>query len=393
MAELDFQAFDADHHYSEAEDAFTRHIDPKMARRAVQWATVNGRKRLLVGGRVNRFIPNPTFDPVAKPGCMDEYFRGHNPEGRSIRELFGELEPIRAEYRDRDARVKLLDRQGLEGCYLFPTLGVGMEESLKHDPEALVAAFRAFNRWLEEDWGFAYMDRIYGAPYITLVDPDAACAELDRVLDRGARLVVMRSAPVALPTGSRSLGDRMFDPFWARVNEAGITVAFHSGDAGYAKYAADWGESDEMEAFRYAPLRACLSATPIMDTVAALVCHGVFARHPRVRVATIESGSDWMPVLIKKLEKAYGQMPMAFQEDPVETLRRHVWVSPYYEDDIAGLRDRIGADHVLFGSDYPHAEGLAEPTDFVKDLQGFSPEEVRLAMHDNARSLLEPRPV
>lgn len=390
MAQLDFQAFDADHHYYEAEDAFTRHIDPKMAKRAMQWATIHGRKRLLVGGRVNRFIPNPTFDPVAKPGCMDDYFRGHNPEGKSIRELFGELEPIRPEYRDRDARVKLLDRQGLEGCYLFPTLGVGMEESLKHDPPALVEAFRAFNRWLEEDWGFAYMDRIYAAPYITLIDPEAACAELEWALGKGARMVVMRSAPVALPTGSRSLGDTLFDPFWARVNEAGITVAFHSGDAGYARYAADWGESDEMEAFRYAPLRSCLSATPIMDTVAALVCHGVFARHPKVRVATIESGSEWVPVLLKKLEKTYGQMPMAFEEDPVETLRRHVWVSPYYEDDIAGLRDRIGADHVLFGSDYPHAEGLAEPTDFVKDLQGFSEEEVRLAMHDNARSLLEP---
>ena len=54
------------------------------------------------------------------------------------------------------------------------------------------------------------------------------------------------------------------------MDEAGITVAFHSGDAGYAKYAADWGESDEMEAFRYAPLRACLSASPIQDAMAAL---------------------------------------------------------------------------------------------------------------------------
>ena len=84
---IDFQAFDADNHYYEAEDAFTRHLDPRMARRAMQWAEVNGRKTLLVGGKVNRFIPNPTFDPVAKPGCLDEYFRGRNPEGKSIREI------------------------------------------------------------------------------------------------------------------------------------------------------------------------------------------------------------------------------------------------------------------------------------------------------------------
>ena len=69
MADIDFEAFDADNHYYEAVDAFTRHIEPEYARRAMQWATVNGKERLLVGGKINRFIPNPQFDPVAKPGA------------------------------------------------------------------------------------------------------------------------------------------------------------------------------------------------------------------------------------------------------------------------------------------------------------------------------------
>ncbi|HPG28868.1 MAG TPA: amidohydrolase, partial [Myxococcota bacterium] len=97
MADLPFLLFDADNHYYEAEDAFTRHMDPRMKRRCMSWGQVNGRKELLVAGKVNRFIPNPTFDPVAKPGCLDEYYRGINPEGKSIREAFGELEPIRPE--------------------------------------------------------------------------------------------------------------------------------------------------------------------------------------------------------------------------------------------------------------------------------------------------------
>ena len=134
MATLDFRAFDADHHYYEAEDAFIRHVEPRLRSRAMQWADINGRKRLLVGGKVNRFIPNPTFDPVAKPGILDEYFRGRNPEQKDIRTLFGELDPIDPCYRDRDARLARLDAQNLAGCFLFPTLGVGMEESLKHDP-------------------------------------------------------------------------------------------------------------------------------------------------------------------------------------------------------------------------------------------------------------------
>ena len=143
------------------------------------------RQRLLVGGKLNKFIPNPVFDPVAKPGSLDEYFRGKNPKAQDIRSLFGDLEPIRPEYRDRDARLSVMDRQGLDGCFLFPTLGVGMEEALADDPPALVAAFEAFNRWLEDDWGYAYKERIFAAPMITLIDVDAAVAELTARPRRG----------------------------------------------------------------------------------------------------------------------------------------------------------------------------------------------------------------
>jgi len=97
----------------------------------------------------------------------------------------------------------------------------------------------------------------------------------------------------------------------------------------------------------------CLSASPIRDTMAALVCDGVYERHGNLRIATIESGSSWVPGLLSVLKKAYGQIPTAFRHDPVEQFLGHVWVSPYYEDDLERLRDTIGADHILFGSDFP----------------------------------------
>jgi hypothetical protein len=171
MTDLGFKAFDADQHYYEAEDAFIRHIDPAMRKRCMQWAEIDGKKRLLVGGRVNRFIPNPTFDPVAHPGCLDSYFRAKT-SAKDIREAFGQLEPISPFYRDRQARLTSMDDQGVEACFLFPTLGVGMEAALEHDPPAMLAAFRAFNRWLDEDWGVNFENRIYAAPYITLADVD-----------------------------------------------------------------------------------------------------------------------------------------------------------------------------------------------------------------------------
>jgi predicted TIM-barrel fold metal-dependent hydrolase len=110
----------------------------------------------------------------------------------------------------------------------------------------------------------------------------------------------------------------------------------------------------------------------------------------RAQAVSIENGAEWVPYLLDKLAKALGQMPSAFAEDPVETFRRHVWVAPYYEDDIRALADRIGAGRVLFGSDFPHAEGLADPTRFVDDLPDFPPDELRQVMRDNARALVAP---
>ena len=101
-----------------------------------------------------------------------------------------------------------MDEQGLDAVWLFPTLGVLYEQDLKTDPDAAVVAFRSFNRWLEEDWGLHYQDRIFGAPYITLADVDEAVSEFEWALDRGARLVCMRPAAPTTKIGPRSPGDR-----------------------------------------------------------------------------------------------------------------------------------------------------------------------------------------
>jgi predicted TIM-barrel fold metal-dependent hydrolase len=194
-----------------------------------------------------------------------------------------------------------------------------------------------------------------------------------------------------MPGASFSPADARFDPFWARVNEAGVTVAYHSGDSGYRKYAEAWGVGGDFKAFDFHPMYLCLSPAPVADLLAALICGGLLDRHRNLRIATIETGSTWVPGLLKRFAKAYGQMPFAFKQDPVEAFRRHVWVSPYYEDPLPALRDQIGCDHMLFGSDFPHGEGLANPVAFVDDLEGFSPLEVRRVMRENGLGLIQPR--
>jgi predicted TIM-barrel fold metal-dependent hydrolase len=397
MSELGFRPFDADNHYYEAEDAFTRHIDPKMAKRCMQWAVVDGKRRLLVGGKVNKFIPNPTFDPIAKPGSLEDYFRGRNEGGIDMKTMFGELEPLAEHpgYRERDARLRLLDEQGMDGALLFPTLGVGMQEALKGDVPALHAAFTAFNSWLEDDWGFDRGDgRLYAAPMIAFADPELAEAEVARVLDLGAKVLVAIPGPV--PDGNDgyvSPGHPRFDRIWARIAEAGVPLALHAGLSGVGHYGRFWrtgtASTGGFSAFQHQvfPLVA-FADRGISDTFAALICHGVLERFPTLKLASIENGAMWVPDLLRNLKDAYGKMPFAFQRHPVEQFTEQVWVAPYYEDDMDRLKDAIGVDRLLFGSDFPHTEGLPEPTLFVKDIPGFDEAEVRAVMRDNVLELL-----
>ena len=305
-----------------------------------------------MGGRVNRFIPNPTFDPVGKPGALDEYFRGRNPRGADLNALFGDLEPIPPAYRDRDARLAAMDEQGMAGCILLPTLGVGMEQALLPDLDATVATFRAFNRWMDDDWGFAYQERIFGAPYITLCKPDEAVRELEWALERDARFVVMIPGPITTEVGMRAPGDPMFDAFWQLANDSGVTVCYHSGETYYSKFMPAWGESDYMMSFQaLLGFRSLFSGDAIQDTFANHLHKGLFLRFPNLRMACIESGSTWVFHLFEKLTRSFGQIPQIYQGRPAGNLQ-----TPRVG--VALLRGRAGqpvetvgrqADHYGFG--------------------------------------------
>lgn len=391
MSRLDYLAFDCDNHYYEALDAFTRHVPKAMQPRCVQWAEIEGRKHHLVGGKLAQAVRNPTWNPIAKPGVMSEYFRG-NKNQRSPLEMMREREPLPAYYMDPDARLAKMDEQGLEAMWLFPTLGVLYEELLKHDTEAVTALFRAFNQWLLEDWGFAYRGRIFGAPYLTLADVDWACRELDWALAEGARVVVIRPAAAWTRSGPRSPGDASFDPFWARLNESGITLVVHAGDSGYTShgYARDGFSAELGGAMMKPSIKGFNIERAAYDFLITLAYERLFERFPRLRVASVENGSEFLADMFRKLRHAQARMPGYFREDPIELFKRNVWINPFWEDDVNEVAALMGTERVIFGSDWPHIEGMPKPLDYVNDLVKFDAAAQRKILRENTLALTQP---
>ena len=184
----------------------------------------------------------------------------------------------------------------------------------------------------------------------------------------------------------------MFDPFWARVNEAGITVVVHAGDSGYSSngYAKD-GFSGSFGGFKPS-IKAFNIERAAFDWLITLSLERMYERFSNLRVASVENGSDFLPGLLRKLTQQAHKTPGWFNEDPAELFRRHVWINPFWEDDVAEITEHMGADRVIFGSDWPHIEGMPRPLDYVVELKEFSDDDRRLILLDNTAELTTRQP-
>jgi predicted TIM-barrel fold metal-dependent hydrolase len=387
--ELDFDVFDSDNHMYETAEALTKFL-PKKYDRAIDYVDVRGRTKIVVRGQISEYIPNPTFDVVAAPGSQEEYFKNGNPDGLSFRELVGK--PIRClpGFREPAPRLEMMNELGIDRSLMFPTLASLIEERLKDAPDVILAVIHALNQWMYETWTFNYEDRIFATPVINMSVVEDALEEIEWVIARGARCVLIRPAPVPGYRGSRSPGLPEFDPIWARLEEAGVLVAFHSSDSGYADMANRWENSSEFLPFAPTAFRIISQGKrPIEDTMTAMVVHGALSRFPRLKIACVENGATWVGHLFEGFEGAYKKLPQEFLEDPVVAFKRNVYVNPFWEDDVSDLVKLVGPDHILFGSDYPHPEGLRDPISYVDKLADLPREDVVKIMSGNLDELMK----
>jgi len=385
---LDFPVFDADNHMYENTDAFTKFM-PARYQGLVKYIDEGNRTRIAIKDRIDRAIPNPTFQRVAVPG-------GQQNDPLQRRSMAG----LDAFY-DVEPRFKLMQEFGIDRAIMWPTLGSVMEQALPEDPYALAAAMHALNQWMHEHWTFNYEHAVFATPMISLASVDHAVRELEWVAERGARVVYLSTAPVSGFGGRRSIALEEFDPFWEAMQETGIVAGFHQ--VVNRRYPVDILELDgtpEAAGFfappgfgQGTPGEAAFRAltTPrwqVSDFLASMVGHGCLTRFPRLKVAIVEFFTDWVRPLFHQFQVAYDRSPQLFDEPPLDVLRRNVFIHLFHDPNPLELIDLVGVENAMWGSDFPHPEGLRDPLAFSEDIASLPLDDQRRVMGGNLARLL-----
>ncbi|PJG46415.1 amidohydrolase [Sphingobium sp. LB126] len=384
--------FDCDTHLYEKPDAWRRYLPEKYKDWEFHFKTgEDGEHALFIGDRrVEATAGYVTEDGrVAPPGQLHEWLRAIK-EGRENVDMRVHMTPDMV---DRDARIAKMDEFGVEGCTLY--MGwMNAGHAYLTEPESAYEVIHAYNRYLDEDWGFAYKNRIFTAPLLTLMDLDRAVQEAKWVVKQGARLVVMPMGPVH----GKPPAHPDHDPFWSVLNEAGVHVAYHVGEATHMHaHMREWGEKPLEQRMRQSPWTwmHAYSERPLIETLSSAIFLNFFERFPNIKLISAENGCEWVPDMLIKMDKVRGIAKNGYwmcgqlKERPSRIFKRHVRVVAYPEDNLQSVVERVGsAECLLMGSDYPHAEGVSTPRKFADEAcEGLTDEQTRAIMYDNGKEL------
>jgi hypothetical protein len=120
-----------------------------------------------------------------------------------------------------------------------------------------------------------------------------------------------------------------------------------------------------------------------------MVGHGCLTRHPRLKVAIVEFFTDWIRPMVHQFQAAYEAAPVLYDEDPMDVLRRNVFIHIFHDAKPLELVDMLGVENCMWGSDFPHPEGLGDPLGFTEEITSLSFEDQKLVMGDNLARILD----
>ncbi|GAC1314099.1 MAG: amidohydrolase family protein [Acidimicrobiales bacterium] len=298
------------------------------------------------------------------------------------------LEPFRFDQMrpgcwDIHARIRDMDINGVWASLNFPSMITGFcgrVFSQCGDPELGMAVTRAWNDWLHDEWWAPYPERIIPLGITYLSDPEAGAAEIRRNAARGFRSVTLPERPHRI--GMPSLFSGYWDPIIAACAETETVISLHVGSSGMADMPAD------------APLvqlGATLFGQMSLSACAEWVWSGYPVRYPDLKIAMAEGGIGWVAMLLDRLDNIVDRSGYGLGWDirPADVLRRNFWFCTIDDPSTIDTRHRIGVDHVMVETDYPHGDGTWPDTQAVIERYwGHLPvEELRLMTHRNAAAL------
>jgi len=335
--------------------------------------TDDGGQRWLWDGEL---IPNVGFNAVAgRPSS--EY--GFEPT---------RFDEMRRGAWDISARVHDMDLNGVYASVCFPSFlpgFVGQRISLApSDPELGLAAMRAWNDWHLDEWAGTYRDRIIPLQLPWLRDPDVAAEEIRRNAERGFKAVTFSESPDKL--GLPSIHTGYWDPFLAACEETGTVVCLHVGSSSTSPSTTEDAPPETIAVLffaygMYAAVDWLYSRIPV--------------RFPNIKVCMSEGGIGWVAALMDRLDHCF-KYQMGYlhtwagvDETPTEVLQRNFWWCALDDESAWSTRHRIGLDHLVVESDYPHADSTWPDTQLVLERQiGSLPEEeIRAICWQNAAEL------
>lgn len=310
---------------------------------------------------------------------------------------------------DPEERVQALDRLGVKAQLVFPN--TGSDELRKNSPEARRACEKYNDHALE--WSRRTRWRARALCQINMTDVAWAIGEVDRVIKAGARGVVL---PCNHPPAGVSCSHEIWDPFWARIEEAGVTATIHLGGQGSLSGTPDdemlpergWGNSRMLKTGPGQrpdiPIRAGgeEAISPYFMLVAhmapelylqTMVMGGVFERFPSLRFGVVEFGAAWLGPAVERMDiwvDFQAKLGVKYPMRPSEYVKRNVRVTPFWHEDLAVMVDRYGLSQVYcYSTDFPHLEGSKDPIGkFGKWLDRMTPAYADDFFIENAKLLL-----
>jgi len=268
---------------------------------------------------------------------------------------------------DSDFRIAEMNADGVVGEVLFPNtvppfFPTGSLIAPPPRPDNLDrrwAGLQAHNRWLA-DFCTAAPARRAGVAQIFLNDVDRAVAEVEWTAQQGLRGGILLPG-VPPDAGLPNLYSRVYDPLWAACQDHDVIIHHHTGSAQpqYGKEPIGW------------VMFAYETSWFAHRTLWHMILGGVFERFPRLKFVVTEQGTGWIPEVLQSLDGLHrrmqsgrtGEVPFADEVvlpmKPSEYWARNCWVgSSFPSPSEVAKRHEIGVDKIMWGSDYPHHEGV-----------------------------------